>query len=168
MQRTGAHLYFEFATDFVLYYSHDCHSPACLQWRRNPPQIGHRQEQTRRCGVAAQRWRFTVRAVSGHGPAMHSTRLHANAAAAAAAAADGDGQVNVMTAMKLPTTARAHTLLSNSSGCSRSVVVRLFAVAGRHRQRLTLCAAWHAHRCVTAAVACNVRSHKAREHCFDE
>ncbi len=52
--------------------------------------MGHRPEQTRRCGVAAQRWRFTVRAVSGHGPAMHSTRLHANAAAA-----DGDGQVNV-------------------------------------------------------------------------
>ena len=42
----------------------------------------HRREQTRRCGVAAQRWRFTVSAVSGHGPAMHSTRLHANAAAA--------------------------------------------------------------------------------------
>ena len=41
--------------------------------------------------------RFTVRAVSGHGPAMHSTRLHANAAAAAAAAAaDGDDQVNVI------------------------------------------------------------------------
>ena len=100
MQRTGAHLYFEFATDFVLYYSHDCHSPACLQWRRHPPQNGHRREQTRRCGVAAQRWRFTVRAVSGHGPAMHSTRLHDNAAAAAAAAAaataDGDDQVNAI------------------------------------------------------------------------
>jgi hypothetical protein len=74
MQRTGAHLYFEFATDLVLYYSHDCHSPACLQGRRNPPQNGHRLEQTRRCGVAAQRWRFTVRAVSGHGPAMYSTQ----------------------------------------------------------------------------------------------
>ena len=94
MQRTGAHLYFEFAADFVLYYSHDCHSPACLQSRQHPPQIGHRREQTRRCGVAAQGWRFTVRAVSGHGPAMHSTRLHANAAAAAAA--DGDDQVNVI------------------------------------------------------------------------
>ncbi len=97
MQRTCAHLYFEFATDFLLYYSHDCHSPACLQWRHDPPQSGHRHEPTRRCGVAAQRWRFTVRAVSGHGPAMHSTRLHANAAAAAAAAAaDGDAQVNVI------------------------------------------------------------------------
>jgi hypothetical protein len=32
---------------------------------------------------AAQRWRFLLRAVSGHGPAMHSTRFHANAAAAA-------------------------------------------------------------------------------------
>ena len=118
-------LFFSFASnfaDFVLYYSHAFHSPACLQLGQHPPQIGHRREQTRRCGVAAQRWRFTVRAVSGHGPAMHSTRLHANAAAAAAAAAaaDGDGQVNVMAAMKLPTTARAHTLLSNSSGCSRS------------------------------------------------
>ena len=99
MQRTGAHLYFEFAADFVLYYSHDCHSPACLQSRQHPPQIGHRQghlchrpETTTNCGVAAQRWRFTVRAVSGHGPAMHSTRLHANAAAAAAA--DCDCQVN--------------------------------------------------------------------------
>ncbi len=67
--------------------------PACLQSRRHPHQIGHRREQVRRGGVAAQRWRFTVRAVSGHGPAMHSTRLHANAAAAAA---DGDDQVNVI------------------------------------------------------------------------
>jgi hypothetical protein len=75
MQRTGAHLYFEFAADFVLYYSHDFHSPACLQWRQHPPQNSHRRKQTRRCGIAAQRWRFTVRAVSGHGPAMHSTRL---------------------------------------------------------------------------------------------
>ena len=119
-------LFFNFAsnfTDFVLFYSHAFHSTACLQLGQHPPQIFHRLEQIRRCGVAAQRWRFTVRAVSGHGPAMHSTRLHANAAAAAAAADDdddGDGQVNVMTAMKLPTTARAHTLLSNSSGCSRS------------------------------------------------
>ena len=56
--------------------------------------MGHRQEQTRRCGVAAQRWRFTVRAVTGHGPAIHSTRLHANAAAADAAI--GDDQVNVI------------------------------------------------------------------------
>ena len=31
MQTIGAHLYFELATDFVLYYSHDSHSPACLQ-----------------------------------------------------------------------------------------------------------------------------------------
>ena len=54
--------------------------------------MGHRLGQTRRCGVAAQRWRFTVRAVSGHGPAMHSTRLHANAAAAA----HGDDQLNLI------------------------------------------------------------------------
>jgi hypothetical protein len=84
-------LFFNFASnfaDFVLYYSNDCHSPACLQFRRHPPQKCHRQEQTRRCGVAAQRWRFTVIAVSGHGSAMHSTRFNAAAAAAAAAAAD--------------------------------------------------------------------------------
>ena len=118
MQRTGAHLYFEFATDFVLYYSHDCHSPACLQSRQHPPQNGHRREQTRRCGVAAQRWRFTVRAVSGHGPAMYSTRLHADAAAIAAAAATDDDYFTA-TAIKLPTTAHAHTM-SNSCGCSRS------------------------------------------------
>jgi hypothetical protein len=30
MQRTGAHLHFNFAADFVLYYSHDfSHPPAC-------------------------------------------------------------------------------------------------------------------------------------------
>jgi hypothetical protein len=29
MQRTSAHLYFAFATDFVLYYSHAPRSPAC-------------------------------------------------------------------------------------------------------------------------------------------
>jgi hypothetical protein len=86
------HLYFEFATVFVLYYSHDCHLSACLQSRQHPPQIGHILEQPRRCGVAAQRWRFTVRAVTGHGPTIHSTRLHANAAAADAAI--GDDQVN--------------------------------------------------------------------------
>jgi hypothetical protein len=84
-------LHFEFATDFVLYYSHDCHLPARLQFWQDTPQIGSRREETRRCGVSSQRWRFTVRAVSGHGPAMHSTRLHANAAAAA-----GDDQVNVV------------------------------------------------------------------------
>ncbi len=60
MQRTGAHLHFEFATDFALYYSHACHSPACLQWRQDPPQMRHRQEQTRRCGVASQRWRARI------------------------------------------------------------------------------------------------------------
>ena len=120
MQRTGAHLYFEFAADFVLYYSHDFHSPACLQSRQHPPQIGHRREQIRRCGVAAQCWRFTVRAVSGHGPAMHSTRLHANAdAIAAAAVAAADDDYFTATAIKLPTTAHAHTM-GNSSGCSRS------------------------------------------------
>ena len=120
MQRTSAHLYFEFATDFVLYYSH-CHSPACLQSRHNAPQIGHRREQTRRRGVAAQRWRFTVRAVSGHGPAMYSTRLHANAAAAAAAAAatTTDDDYFTATAIKLPTTAHAHTM-GNSSGCKKN------------------------------------------------
>jgi hypothetical protein len=86
MQMTGAHLYFEFATDFVLCYCYTSHSPACLQRRQVPPKMRHRREQTRRCGVAAQRYRFTVRAVSGHGFAMLSTRLHANAAATAAAA----------------------------------------------------------------------------------
>ena len=50
---------------------------------------------------------------------MHSTRLHANAAAAAAAAAAADDDYFTATAIKLPTTAHAHTM-SNSSGCSRS------------------------------------------------
>ena len=52
---------------------------------------------------------------------MYSTRLHANAAAAAAAAAaTTDDDYFTATAIKLPTTAVAHTLMSNSSGCSRS------------------------------------------------
>ncbi len=98
-----------------------------------------RLEQNRRCGVAAQRWRFTVRAVSGHGPVMHSTRLHGDAAAAAAAAAataaaataaavnavHSDDQANLIygydnnVADKFPTIACAHTM-SNSSNGSRS------------------------------------------------
>ena len=49
---------------------------------------------------------------------MYSTRLHANAAAAAAAAATDDDYFTA-TAIKLPTTAHAHTM-SNSCGCSRS------------------------------------------------
>ncbi len=117
-------LFFNFASnfaDFVLYYSHDCHSPACLQWWRHPPQIGHQQEQTQRCCVAAQRWRFTVTAVSGHGPAMHSTRLHANAAAAAAT----NSIEFTATTIKLTTIACAHTN-SNSSDCSTSCNVDVF------------------------------------------
>jgi hypothetical protein len=67
MRQTGAHLYFEFATEFLLYYSHDCHSSACLQLGPNPPVYGHQLEQPRRCGVAAQRWRLHIKSlVDGH------------------------------------------------------------------------------------------------------
>ena len=59
---------------------------------------------------------------------MHSTRLHANAAAAAAAAsaaaaaaaaAAADDDYFTATAIKLPTTAHAHTM-GNSSGCKKN------------------------------------------------
>jgi hypothetical protein len=46
---------------------------------------------------------------------MYSTRLHANAAAAAAT----DDDYFTATAIKLPTTAHAHTM-SNSSGCKKN------------------------------------------------
>jgi hypothetical protein len=36
MQRTGAHFYFEFAADFVLYYSHDCHYPPTCSLGHSP------------------------------------------------------------------------------------------------------------------------------------
>jgi hypothetical protein len=73
---------FEFVADFLLNV-YVCHSPACLQSRQHPPHICYRPKTVRGCGVAAQRWRFTVRAVSDKGPFMHSTRLHDDAVAAA-------------------------------------------------------------------------------------
>jgi hypothetical protein len=63
MQRPSAHLYFEIATDFVFYYSCVFHSPACLQSWQDTSQISHQREQTRRCGVAAQRWRARISAL---------------------------------------------------------------------------------------------------------
>ena len=87
MQRPGAHCCSKFVTDFVLYYSAACHSPASLQRRQDCSHISHHDEQTRRCGVAAQLWRSRIIVVSVFDPAVHSTRLQNDAAAAVA---DGD------------------------------------------------------------------------------